>query len=265
MAFFVRDTALAAEVTFCGSKRVSLLTQHYKVRCPIEPQWMIPMTQDTRLGILSHRKPRFNGDDRPTRYTSRMERAKVRSTRTTERLALVDSKLLVRFTRTLEEGSVTGYILATGPQFFLLALVDEYVRFNGFQCFRLKDVRNLQAPAKYAVFIEAALKLRGQRKPRKPRISVQSIQELLRTAGRLFPIVTIHQERVDPDVCHIGSVMSVSESEVSLLEIGPDARWEKKALSYRIAQITRVDFGGDYEQALTLVGGHTPAPEGRKP
>jgi hypothetical protein len=151
-----------------------------------------------------------------------------------------------------------GYILATGPRFFLLALVDEYIRFNGFQCFRLKDVRNLQIPAKIAGFVEAALKLRGQRRPRAPRISVQSLQELLQTAGRLFPIVTIHRERANPDVCHIGRVVSVSKSEISLLEIGPDACWDEEALSYRTAQITRVDFGGDYEQALTLVGGPTP-------
>ena len=178
-----------------------------------------------------------------------------------ERLALADRDVLVQFTRPLEAGSVTGYILAAGPRFFLLAFVDEYIRFNGFQCFRLQDVRNLQVPAKNAAFVEAALKLRGQRKPRTPRISVQSLQELLRTAGRLFPIVTIQRERVNPDVCHIGSVLSVTESEVSLLEIDPDACWEKHALSYRTAQITRIDFGGDYEQALSLVGGPAPAPE----
>jgi hypothetical protein len=42
---------------------------------------------------------------------------------------------------------------------------------------------------------------------------------------------------------------------VSLLEIGPDAKWEDKPKEYRVTEITRVNFGGDYENALHLVGG----------
>jgi hypothetical protein len=195
------------------------------------------------------------GSNRHVHYTDRMENAKLRPTRNPERIAGSGSKFLVQFTRSLEQGSVMGYVLATGPRFFLLALVDENIRFNGFQCLRLQDVKNLQVPARHATFVEAALKLRGQKRPPTPRISVQSIQELLETAGRLFPIVTIHREKVARDVCHIGRVLSASESEVSLLEIGPDACWDDEVLSYRTKQITRVDFGGEYEQALTLVAG----------
>lgn len=35
----------------------------------------------------------------------------------------------------------------------------------------------------------------------------------------------------------------------------PDALWEEKPEIYRLSQITRVSFGGDYETALHLVGG----------
>jgi hypothetical protein len=184
-----------------------------------------------------------------------MKKVEMAAMRRTERLTLAGKNVLVQFTRTVEEGSVMGYVLAVGPQFFLLALVDENIRFNGFQCLRLQDVRNLEVPAKYAPFIEAALKLRGERRPRIPAVVVDSIQELLRTANRAFPVITIHRETVAPDACHIGRVVAVSDSEVSLLEIGPDACWDDDALSYRTREITRVDFGGDYEEALTLVGG----------
>ncbi|MGO9492943.1 MAG: hypothetical protein ACLPZY_11710 [Terracidiphilus sp.] len=182
-----------------------------------------------------------------------MKKVEGTATKRSERLALAGKKVLVQFTRSVEEGSIMGYVLAVGPRFFLLALVDENIRFNGFQCLRLQDVRNLQVPAKYAAFVEAALKLRGERRPRIPTVVVDSVQELLRTASRAFPVITIHREKVAPDVCHIGRVVAVSDSEVSLLEIGPDARWDDEALSYRTKEITRVDFAGDYEQALTLV------------
>jgi hypothetical protein len=133
--------------------------------------------------------------------------------------------------------------------------VDENIRFNGFQCLRLQDVRNLQVPAKYATFTEAALKLRGEKRPRIPAVVVDSVQELLGTASRAFPVITIHREMAAPGICHIGRVVAISDSEVSLLEINPDASWDDEALTYRTKEITRVDFGGDYEEALTLVAG----------
>jgi len=42
---------------------------------------------------------------------------------------------------------------------------------------------------------------------------------------------------------------------LSLQEIGPDAVWDEASTQYTLKQITRVDFGGDYEDALHLVGG----------
>jgi len=164
------------------------------------------------------------------------------------------TKQLVKFTRPFEPGSVDGYVLAIGPQFFLLALVDD-VRFNGFQCLRISDVRGLQVPAKYAAFVESALKVRGERMLRKPRLQLASLEELLWSANRAFPLVTIHREKVDPDVCHIGRITALQNNHVSLLEIGPDALWDKEISEYSLKEITRVDFGGDYEEALHLVGG----------
>jgi hypothetical protein len=173
--------------------------------------------------------------------------------------------VIVKFTRSLEEGSVNGYVLDIGPEFFLVALVSDAIRFNGFQCFRLSDVRGLQVPGKYAGFAEAALKKRGARLPKKPPVAVTSLAELLLTASQAFPLITIHREKIDPDVCQIGHVVDVRNGRVSLLEIGPDAAWGEKPETYRLNEITRVDFGGDYEEALHLVGGsprnqQTPSP-----
>jgi hypothetical protein len=167
-------------------------------------------------------------------------------------------KVLVKFTRPFEEGSVLGYVMSIGPQFFLISLVSDEMRFNGFQCFRLADVRNLQMPGKYAAFVEAALRKRGEKAARKPAVGVDSLSELLLTANATFPLVTIHRERVDPDVCHIGRVVQVRKGRLSLLEIGPDGVWDAEATQYFLREITRVDFGGGYEEALHLVGGDPP-------
>ena len=164
--------------------------------------------------------------------------------------------VFVKFERPFEPGTFEGYVLDVGPQFFLLAVVREDMRFDGFSCLRIADVRRLQAPAKYAAFAEAALRKRGEYLAEKPTIDLSNISNLLRSADVLFPLITIHRERVDPDVCHIGRVATINNSTVSLLEIGPDAAWDSELCSYKLREITRVDFGGGYEEALHLVGGH---------
>jgi len=92
-------------------------------------------------------------------------------------------------------------------------------------------------------------------KPKKPRVSVANIEELLLTAGRAFPLVAIHREQIDPSVCWIGRILGVGQGRVSLLEIDAGAVWDDKPNIYRLNEITRVNFGGDYENALHLVAG----------
>jgi len=178
--------------------------------------------------------------------------------RSTDLGAAVRRKLLVRFTRPFEQGFVHGYVLAVGSRWLLLALVGDGIRFNGFQCFRLRDVRELRVPHPHAGFVEAALKKRGERLPRRPRVGVVCIEDLLQSANRSFPLVTIHREAVDPDVCWIGRVLDMDRRRVTLLEIDPDACWDKEPTDFRLSEITRVDFGGDYEDALYIVGGPPP-------
>ena len=162
-------------------------------------------------------------------------------------------QIFVRFSRRFEKQAIRGYVLGIGPKFFLLALVSDRLWFDGFECFRVSDVTHVKLDP-YAAFAEAALKKRGEHKPKK-HVSVASIEDLLRSAGRAYPLVTIHREQVDPNVCWIGRVLGVSRGRVSLLEIGPDATWEDAPTEYRLNEITHVNFGGDYEDALHLVGG----------
>lgn len=169
----------------------------------------------------------------------------------------------VRFHTRFETTSVRGYVLDVGPKFFLLATVCDRIWFDGFECFRIGDIRGFQSDP-YVEFVEKALEKRGERMPDKPAVSVSTIQELLLSAGSLFPLVTIHQEGVDPDVCWIGQVVGVDHDYLSLLEITPAAKWKAKATSFELKKITRVGFGADYEAALYLVGGE-PNPRVRTP
>jgi hypothetical protein len=168
------------------------------------------------------------------------------------------AKQFVRFWHKHEDLAIRGYVLDIGPKFFLVAVVSDRIWFDGFECFRVGDVRDVSSDP-YARFAESALHKRRERMLQKPRVSVSSIEELLVSAGRLFPLVTIQCESVDPDVCWIGRILGIERGCVSLLEIRPDAKWETKPEAYRLSEISRVSFGADYENALHLVGGNPAA------
>ena len=172
-------------------------------------------------------------------------------------LEFMHERKLVRFSRRFEGGWVHGYVLDVGPKFALLATLGE-VRFDGFGCFAIADMKGLRLDP-YAAFSEAARKKLRDRKPRRPKVSVASVEELLLSANQAFPLITIHRERIKPESCWIGKVEKVERGKVTLMEIGPDAQWDEESTSYKLSEITCVEFGGEYENALHFVGGEPSA------
>ena len=62
---------------------------------------------------------------------------------------------LIRFSRHFESGHIRGYVLDVGPRFFLVALVNDRIWFDGFEGFRISGVKNIVSDP-YAPFAEAA-------------------------------------------------------------------------------------------------------------
>lgn len=167
----------------------------------------------------------------------------------------MQARQLTRFHRRFEDGWVRGYVVGIGPEFLMLCEVSDHLRFNGFGCYRLDGVKNLQ-PAPYPEFVEAALEKLGQVQPDTPAVALNSIDDIVTTAGNLFPVITVYSEAE----VHIGAVASLEGGVVWLRDIGPDAAWDPQPSARRLDDLTRIDFGGAYETALALVGGPPPAP-----
>jgi hypothetical protein len=169
--------------------------------------------------------------------------------------AAKDNHLVRLYRENLEEGFADGYIVGAGPDFFAMEVVDSTIRFDGYNCMRYVDVSQYEIPHPHVGFVERALELRSERRRKNSGIDLSSVSALLRTAGAAFPLVAIHMEIEDPDTCAIGRVCSVSESEVELETITPDAEWDEEIEKFSVSEITRVDFGCAYEEALLLVAG----------
>ena len=165
---------------------------------------------------------------------------------------------LVRFKRPCDACRTKAYVARVGVDLLLFQLVDDRIRYDGFQILRRVDVPEVVADP-YAEFVETVLARRGEKKAVVPRIRLLGFEQALRDAGRLFPLVAIHREEVDPDVCHIGAVHEVRKGRVYLQEIEPSGCWETTLCDYATDEITRIDFGGGYEDALHVYG-RSPSP-----
>ncbi|MDJ0848300.1 MAG: hypothetical protein QNK04_07990 [Myxococcota bacterium] len=174
--------------------------------------------------------------------------------------------MVVRITRgEFEDEGDLAYIGGLGNELMLLLCISKEIHFDGFAVVRIADVTHLDAPHDHADFVAEALRRRGESVATAPAVSLLGMAAAVRTAGRIFPLVTLFREEADSDVCHIGKVVEVGDERVHLVEIDPDARWDEETTAYRVSEVTRVDFGGRYEEALVLVGGEPPRPRHLRP
>lgn len=161
---------------------------------------------------------------------------------------------LVRIERdAIEPGWLTGYAVATGPSFFAFEVVTGGIRLDGVACMRYVDVSSL-LPEPHAAFIERALKARGAARAKQVPVDLASLPRIIGSAGKAFPIITLHAPHEDGAGydCFIGKVVALNKASVDLRHISPDAEWEEGLREVPFEAINRVDFGGDYEEALFL-------------
>ncbi|HEX8372724.1 MAG TPA: hypothetical protein VF585_08090 [Chthoniobacterales bacterium] len=151
---------------------------------------------------------------------------------------------------------IEGYVVGVSELFVMLhALDSNYINLNGYSVVRRSDIRRYRIRDDFEFFLNRALKLKGNLPAPQPNIDLSSFATLLETANASFPLITLHLEIMYSDLCFIGRVQKLTAKTVVLKEINPAAKWERTR-RYNYKDITRVDFGGGYEEALALVAEH---------
>ncbi len=170
---------------------------------------------------------------------------------------------LIRFGSCFEPGYTYGYVLSVGETDFLIAIVSDQIWLNGFAAYKIDSIRKLNLQHSYAKFQELALKARGEQIPHEAPIKGSKLKEWMLEAGHFFPLITFYAEIIDPEICHIGRIIRATEHEFEFLGISAAAEWYSSLQLFQFKDITRIEFGDDYEDALFLIGGHMPSFLGR--
>jgi hypothetical protein len=150
-------------------------------------------------------------------------------------------------------GRELGEVVLVGSSWFLLRIIDDSIRYDGFGAMRIADLSRLDVPHRYADFVARALQLRAATPPAAPALELASPEQLLASACAAARLVSIHWEDVAPDECSIGRLESVDGKEFSFREVNPSARWNRDLALHEFRHLTRIDLLRGYEEALADV------------
>lgn len=149
--------------------------------------------------------------------------------------------------------SLRGFVVGVGAHWALIEKADSDIFINGFVAVRVEDIVDFELPDHD--FIERGLAALGEERQDPPAIDLDTDEGLVRTLGEAFGLVAVFIEADDPDVCFVGQPRVVTRDALSLFEVTPSAEWEGELTEYAFEDVTRVDAGGRYERALSLVAG----------
>lgn len=129
------------------------------------------------------------------------------------------------------------------------------MRLNGYTVVRLKDVIECTNDESFA---PTALKLLGERPKPQPDLLYLDMPGLLSSVGTHYPLLEIFQEKTG-SAFYIGRIVGFGKRKVHLQAVSRDGTWGD---TYKFAckEITRVDFGDGYDEALWLVARRQPRP-----
>lgn len=151
-----------------------------------------------------------------------------------------------------------GFVVGIGKKWVVIQRVMLRCDFDGWQLFRLKDVQAVSMDPDPECFEVRALKTRTLWPPSAPELSLDDAVGVIETVSSSSTMVSVYDEFDNPDVLWVGAVASVDESRLRLLEVDHSGEWGRKPRSFDPADVTRLDFGGRYEEALSLAAGPLP-------
>ena len=135
----------------------------------------------------------------------------------------------------------------------LTEFVTDRYNLDGYRCIRKRDISAVSEEFPRKDFIQRALRCKGIQSS-SPNIElVDDIPIMLRQISSVYGIVTLHRELVCPTECEIGKLIETDDDTYVLDWITPNGEWKTDNRRFLFADVTRIDWGDEYSQALVIV------------
>jgi hypothetical protein len=157
-------------------------------------------------------------------------------------------------------GSTVGFVIGYSKELALFHVLDtDMFRLNGYSVIRLDDVKDYRTFDKSQYWQNRAVR-RFHLNPVTPAgVLLNSLPELLQSIAKRHPLITFECERTKPNICYIGTLLSMTETTCTIDDLNSNAEWTGPR-RLKFADITRISFGDGYSEALAAT-----APKPRSP
>jgi len=160
---------------------------------------------------------------------------------------------LVELVRRMDEPPWQGFLVAQSSELLVLHRVSDRYDLDGYCAFRAEDVVSVDAEFPRHELIERALRLKREEARLPTGMDASSMRELMESAQRVFGVLLIDREFVQPGEVEVGTIRMTSADTYVLRWLDPNAHWENDSRPFRYRDVTRLEFGGEYEQTLLAV------------
>jgi hypothetical protein len=204
------------------------------------------LERDTRLGPF-HWYPIVRDTDPAALAPSTMDEP-----RTTLGAAQA-TRTLVKVRSRYEHEGERGYVVGLGLRWALIQLVSDDLTDDGFLATSLEMLAEIEVIDPDESFFPRFMEMHPLAAS-PPRVDLDDTRDLLQSAHRQFPLVNIETEEAHPGSCYIGRITSLDDDGVVLELVTPAGEWDEEE-HYPYESITRIGFGGRYEEALAIAAG----------
>ena len=159
----------------------------------------------------------------------------------------------VEITRAIDETPWHGFLVIESESLVVLHRVSDRYDLDGYCAFRREDIESITESFEKLDLIQRALHLKGQEPAKPEHIDAASMRRLMASAQAEFGVLVIEREKVQPDEVEVGTVRMTSDDTYVLRWLSTTAEWENDDRAFRYRDVTKLEFGAEYEQTLLSV------------
>jgi len=168
--------------------------------------------------------------------------------------ALVRSSVLVEVERDLPTSpNIRGFVVGVSSRFLMIRILSDDFQLNGYSIIPIDTVSQYRIASEYQEMVDYLLGYEGDDVDgfdSTSFIKMASDFEFLKDVHKYFPVVSVFLEDEEEYVFELGLVEEVLESTLIMRTISPTGIIAKDVTMIDLDEVTRIDFGGAYEEAV---------------
>jgi hypothetical protein len=155
-----------------------------------------------------------------------------------------------------------GYVVMVSERLVLLNKVSDRIDLDGFEILRARDITSVATEFTGKEFYSRALELKTD-VPQKPgSVDLSDFRTAIGAVAEFAPLIVVNREEQEPNEVMIGRPQELRKTAFKLHLINPAAEWTEDLVVVKYTGITKLEFGGEYENTLALVANANSASEG---